>query len=207
MYAAEALKDVSISSGAQSCPPGGASAVVATFPAGSAECVSIQDVSGNEGAATYRIGGAPFARRDASPLEKRDDTCSGFNIDSSANTYSATVQVFDIVNCRDSAAPCAITQSEQHTTSITSSYSLEAGGDVFGITASSTFGMDYTDSETTAIQENASVAPNQEGYLSAYSQATIFRGTFTGCSGGDQPGNALVLKPGTTTYQLVVTNS
>ena len=67
--------------------------------------------------------------------------------------------------------------------------------------------MDYTDSETTAIQENASVAPNQEGYLSAYSQATIFRGTFTGCSGGDQPGNALVLKPGTTTYQLVVTNS
>ncbi len=196
----------------QLCPPGGASAVIGTFDAGSEVCVGLHGLNGGEGAAVYRIGGAPFARRDLDDadeliLDKRDESCSGFNIEKRQNAYSATVQVSDIVNCEDSASPCTISTGIQHTKSLSSSYSFSAGGDVFGITASTTFGTDYTESTTTTIQDTFSVPANQEGYLSAYSLATLFTGTYTGCKGGDKPGTALALKKNSVVYQLVVTNA
>ncbi|UZJ53643.1 hypothetical protein CBS101457_002963 [Exobasidium rhododendri] len=191
----------------QTCPPGSPAAVIATINAGSADCVQLQGLTGEEGAATYPVGGGVLPRR-SMELEKRSSiTCSGFTITSQESSYSPSVATSVIVNCQDSAAPCAITDSDQHTSSVTSSYTVSAGVDVFGITASVTFGQDYTDSEATTIQESVSIPVNQEGYLSSYSEATLYSGTFTGCSsGGDQAGEALALKAKTVTYALVLTN-
>lgn len=56
--------------------------------------------------------------------------------------------------------------------------------------------MEYTESSTTSLQEGFSVQQGQKGYLAAYSAATLFKGTYTGCDEGDaeQPGEALVIK-------------
>ncbi|KAK0546164.1 hypothetical protein OC845_004731 [Tilletia horrida] len=141
-------------------------------------------------------------------LALRDDSqsCSGFTISSQQDTSTASQQISDTVNCQNSAAPCKIQDSQQHTTSITSSYSATAGFDILGITASVTFGTSYTDEESTTLQETFSVPVNQEGFLTTYSAATLFQGTFTGCPDGDVPGEALVPKVNGVTYQVTLTN-
>ncbi|KAK0544209.1 hypothetical protein OC846_006150 [Tilletia horrida] len=85
-------------------------------------------------------------------------------------------------------------------------YSATAGFDIFGITASVTFGTSYTDEGSTTLQETFSVPVNQEGFLTTYSPATLFQGTFTGCPDGDVPGEALVPKTNGVTYQVTLTN-
>ncbi|KAK0544210.1 hypothetical protein OC846_006151 [Tilletia horrida] len=188
----------------QVCPPGGPDAVIATFDVGSPTCIQLQGITGEEGMAVYGAGGAILAKKRA---EKRDtQSCSGFTVTSQQNTYTASQQVSDTVNCQNSAAPCTISRAQQHTTSITSSYSATAGFDIEGISASVTFGQDYTDSESTTLQDTFSVPVNQEGFLTTYSAATLFQGTFTGCPDGDVPGEALVPKANGVTYQVTLTN-
>lgn len=72
-----------------------------------------------------------------------------------------------------------------------------------------TFGMDFTDSSSTTVQQGFSIQAGQKGYLSAYSAAVLFKGTFTGCSSGDanQPGQALVIRNNAFTYTVVNTGS
>lgn len=98
----------------------------------------------------------------------------------------------------------------EHTESVTTSYSATAGGGIEGIfEASVTFGMDYTDSSTTSLQEGFSVAAGQKGYLSAFSAATLFSGTYTGCDQGDaeQDGQVLAIKTNGFTYIVVNTGA
>lgn len=131
-------------------------------------------------------------------LRKRDSKCDGFNIESSVPSTSQTVQVSNIVDCINGAeSGCTITVGSEHTESVSTSYSLSAGGGIEGIfSVEATFGMEYTESSTTSLQEGFSVQQGQKGYLAAYSAATLFRGTYTGCDEGDaeQPGEALVIK-------------
>ncbi|UZJ53641.1 hypothetical protein CBS101457_002961 [Exobasidium rhododendri] len=197
----------------QVCPPGKINSPLATLDAGNGACVQLMALKGNEGVAVYNAGGSPdprlslkVAKSLSARSEKEKITCKGFKIDSQVNTYTAGIVVSPTVNCQNSATPCIISKSDQHTTSVTTSYSVTAGDDVFGIKAEATFGQDYTDSEATTIQESVSVPINQEGYLAVYSAATFFTGTYIGCKGGDQAGTALVPKKNGVIYQLVLTN-
>ncbi|KAK0542994.1 hypothetical protein OC846_006088 [Tilletia horrida] len=159
----------------QTCPPGGPNAVIATFDTGSPTCVQLQGITGEEGMSVYGAGGATLAKKRA---EKRDtQSCSGFTVSSQQDTYTASQQVSDTVNCQNSAAPCTISEAQQHTTTITSSYSATAGFDIEGISASVTFGQEYSDSDSTTLQDTFSVPVNQEGFLTTYSAATLFQGT------------------------------
>jgi Family of unknown function (DUF6060) len=154
----------------------------------------------------HQIGGAPFARREVDLLKRDNVKCTGFNIESQNTSASASVKISSTFDCQNSGGPCTFPADNQHSASHSSSYLLSDGSDVSGVTAA-TFGMDYTDSGTSVPQEGYSVPVPQEGYLTAYSQATLFRGTFTGCDGGDKPGEALVLKKNGVLYRVVVTNA
>ncbi|UZJ53642.1 hypothetical protein CBS101457_002962 [Exobasidium rhododendri] len=204
----------------QSCPPGGAADVVATLNAGSDSCVQLEKISGGEGAASYGGGGAVLPRRSMEmerkggavlprrSLERRNINCKGFKVDSQQDSSSASVRISPTIDCQNSAAPCTISKSDQHTTSVTSSYSFTAGGEVFGIKAEATFGQAYTDSQSSAVIETFSVPVNQVGYLTTYALGTLFTGTYTDCSsGGDQAGTALALKKDSVQYRLVLTNN
>jgi hypothetical protein len=68
---------------------------------------------------------------------------------------------------------CTIEMGKQHEMSISTSYSLTAGGGIEGIfEASATFGMEYTDSVTTEMQSTYVVPAGQKGYLTSYCAAT-----------------------------------
>ncbi|KAL6955988.1 hypothetical protein U1Q18_044730 [Sarracenia purpurea var. burkii] len=68
-----------------------------------------------------------------------------------------------------------------------------------------TFGTNSTDSVASNPQEDYSVIVDQKGYLSAFAQAVLFKGNFTGCDGDDKAGQALVLKKGGVQYHVVLT--
>lgn len=148
---------------------------------------------------------------DPAPLRKRDGKCSGFNIESQTPSESQSVQVSNIVDCVNGGdTGCTITEGQEHTESVSTSYSVTAGGGIEGLfEVSATFGMEYTESSTTSLQEGFSIPGGQKGYLSAYSAATLFKGTFTGCDTGDaeQPGQALVIKTNGFTYSTVLTGA
>ncbi|SJX64375.1 uncharacterized protein SRS1_15016 [Sporisorium reilianum f. sp. reilianum] len=189
----------------QVCPPTNADAVIAVMTGGKPGCIQLQGITGQEGASIYPCDDGPLSRR--ALLARRDDKCSGFTVESQQDTYSASSQVSSVVNCQNSAAPCIISESVQHTTTIESSFSLSAGGSVEGIDIGATFGTSYSESTSTTLQQSYSIPVNQEGYLTTYAQATLFKGTYTGCAGGDQPGEALVLKDRPPIYQVVITNA
>ncbi|RAR16551.1 dna excision repair protein [Stemphylium lycopersici] len=212
----------------QTCPPNGPGAVFATlidnpscvqfnlggdapgisiFPNGGSGIARIANVTGGppEAAAVAAIPPSPPT------LRKRDSKCDGFDIESSVPSTSQTVQVSNIVDCINGAeSGCTITVGSEHTESVSTSYSLSAGGGIEGIfSVEATFGMEYTESSTTSLQEGFSVQQGQKGYLAAYSAATLFRGTYTGCDEGDaeQPGEALVIKKEGFTYNVVNTGT
>ncbi len=60
-------------------------------------------------------GHVGFARRD---LNKRDQKCSGFRIDSQQDTYSSSQAMSAIINCQNSPLPCFISEGIQHTVAI-----------------------------------------------------------------------------------------
>jgi hypothetical protein len=143
-------------------------------------------------------------------VAKRDNPkCDGFEIESSSPSSSPSVQVSSIVDCTNGGTPgCSITVGEQHTESVSTSFSVTGGGGIEGLfEISATFGTEYTESTTTSIQEGLSVQQGQKGYLAAYNAATLFKGKFTGCDSGDeeQEGTALVLKENGFTYSIVNT--
>lgn len=177
----------------QTCPPSGPGAVFATL-INNQRCVEFNLGGGAPGLTVFPHGGAAVSKREegsveevqqvagAPKLRKRDPSCTGFNIESQKPSESRSVQVSNIVDCTNGAdSGCMISVSEQRSMSVTTSYSATAGGGIEGVfMASVTFGMDYTDSESTTTMEGFSVAQGQKGYLSAYSAATLFQGTFTG---------------------------
>ncbi|KAI1323635.1 hypothetical protein F5Y16DRAFT_403197 [Xylariaceae sp. FL0255] len=214
----------------QSCPPSAPAATFASLINNDA-CVELTLGGSGPGITLWPNGGSPINKRDTQELapkpaakkrehvqhfegvfKKRDGTtCSGFTSSSQQETTSNTVQVSDIVNCiNGAAAGCTISDAVQHTTSITTSYSLSAGGSLFDVLdVSATFGQDYTDSTATTIQENLTVQQGQTGYLASYSAATEFQGTFTGCSDGTdtQTGSAVVLRTNSLSYIVVNTGT
>jgi hypothetical protein len=161
-------------------------------------------------AATDEEASQAASKRSGS-LGKRAAKCSGFSYTDSQPSSSQTVQVSNIVDCTNGGdAGCSITIGSEHTESVSTSYSVSAGGGIEGIfSVEATFGQEYTSSSTTSIQEGFSVQPGQKGYLAAYSAATLFKGKFTGCDSGDaeQPGQALVIKKEGFTYNVVNTGS
>ncbi|KAI1663131.1 hypothetical protein L13192_12833 [Pyrenophora tritici-repentis] len=126
-----------------------------------------------------------------------------------APSTTESVQISNIVDCTNGTEDgCPITVGSEEEKSVTTSYSLTAGGGIEGLfSIETTFGMEYTESTTTSIQEGFSVSKGQKGYLSAYSAATLFKGVWTDCDEGDveQPGEALVIKENGFTYSIVNT--
>lgn len=165
----------------QSCPPSGPGAVFATLIDNKA-CVEMNHGGAPVGLTVYPHGGAAVARREAVPgLQKRQTSCSGFRASSQQQSYSHSVQLSNIVDCTNANSDCMISEGMQHTESVTTSYSVSAGGGIEGLfSVETTFGMDYTDSSTTSITESFPVERGQKGYLAAYSGAELFHGTFTG---------------------------
>jgi hypothetical protein len=167
------------------------------------------------GISVFPKGGSGIARladTSSSNLTKRaDPKCDGFTIESQEPSSSQTVQVSNIVDCVNGAdSGCEITVGQEHTESVSTSYSVTAGGGIEGLfSVEATFGQEYTESSTTSIQEGFSVQQGQKGYLSAYSAATLFHGRFTGCDAGDaeQPGEVLAIKANGFTYAVVNTGS
>jgi hypothetical protein len=191
----------------QSCPPNGAGAVFVSM-VNKPTCVEFNQGGETPGLAVYPNGGSGIARF----MEKRDGPkCKGFTVESESLSYSPTVQVSNIIDCingGDSGCPISVEQS--HTESVTTSFSATAGGGIEGIfSVSATFGTEYTEEDTTTIQEGVTVPKGVKAYLSAYSSATLFTGKFTECDSGDaeQAGQVLAIKKGTFTYALVNTNS
>ncbi|KAI6860413.1 hypothetical protein KC343_g10442 [Hortaea werneckii] len=190
----------------QTCPPSGPGAVFSTL-IDNDSCVAMNAGGDAVGLTVYPHGGTLTKR-----LAKKSPSCSGFNIKSQEPSYSPSVQVSNIIDCTNAAdSPgCSIEISEQHTESMTTSYSVSAGGGIEGIfEVSTTFGQDFTESTSTSVTEGYSVAQGQKGYLSAYNTATLFRGTFTGCDSGDseQEGEALVLKKHGLAYSVIYTGA
>ncbi|KAI1809018.1 hypothetical protein GGS20DRAFT_441550 [Poronia punctata] len=195
----------------QSCPPTGPGAVFATL-IDNKSCVQFNEGGEGPGISIFPSGGSGLSLVEPKPPKnsKRDGPkCSGFTAESQSPTSSQSVQVSSIVDCTNGGAPgCSITVGEQHTESVSTSFSATAGGGIEGIfEVSATFGTEYTDSTTTSIQEGLSVQQGQKGYLAAYNAATLFKGKFTGCDSGDeeQEGTALVLKENGFTYSIVNT--
>ena len=191
----------------QTCPPNGPGAVFATL-IDNASCVEFNLGGDAPGVTVFPNGGSGIARQ----IGKRaDPKCDGFTVESSSPSSSQTVQVSNIVDCTNGAeSGCSITVGQEHTETVSTSYSLTAGGGIEGIfSVEATFGMEYTESSTTSIQEGFSVQAGQKGYLSAYSAATLFQGTFTGCDSGDaeQPGQVLAIKANGFTYAVVNTGA
>jgi hypothetical protein len=199
----------------QSCPPSGPGAVFATLINNGA-CVQLNKGGDVVGLSVFPSGGSGLAKRNATLSQglKRDGAgCSGFKIESSQPSESPSQQVSEIVDCTNGSDnnACSITREKQHTTSVTTSYTLSVGGSVGFLgeeaTFEATFGMEYTQEETSGIQEMLTVENGQKGYLSVYSAATLFHGTFTGCNSGDaeQPGDVLAIKKNGLTYAVINT--
>lgn len=191
----------------QTCPPNGPGAVFATL-IDNASCVLFNLGGDAPGTSVYPHGGAPIARKQV----KRDGAkCSGFTIESQTPSESQTVQVSNIVDCVNGAeSGCEIQISQEHTESVSTSMSVTAGGGIEGIfSIETTLGVEYTQSDTTAVQEGFSIPAGQKGYLAAYSGATLFKGKFTGCDSGDaeQPGQVLAIKKNAFHYSTVLTGA
>lgn len=173
-----------------------------------ASCVQFNLGGDAPGISIFPKGGSEIARL----IEKRaDPKCDSFTIESSTPSTSQTVQVSNIVDCTNGAeGGCPITVEESYTKSVTTSFSLTAGGGIEGIfSVEATFGMEYTEEATTSIQTGVTVAQGSRGYLAAYSAATLFKGKFTGCDSGDaeQPGQVLDIKANGFTYSVVNTGA
>ncbi|SMQ52254.1 unnamed protein product [Zymoseptoria tritici ST99CH_3D1] len=190
----------------QSCPPSGPGQVYATLVNNEA-CVQLNLGGSAPGISVYPNGGAAIARVgdnvtvvDEEPrMRKRqaNTKCDGFITDSQQPSTSRTEMVSNIIDCTNGASNgCMITVGEQMTKSFSTSFSLSAGGGIEGIfSVETTFGLEYTESTTTSIQNGFSVAAGQKGYIGAYSSATLFTGRFTGCDQGDaeQAGQTLAI--------------
>jgi len=221
----------------QSCPPNGPGAVFATL-IGNAACVQMNLGGDAVGLSVFPQGGSGIARVASSgemsafgndedgsftfekrhiPQEKRfvadkrAAKCENFIIEDETPSSSQTVQISEILDCTNGAeAGCTISTETQYTESISTSFSVTAGGGIEGVfSVEATFGTEYTQEVTTSIQLGHSIPAGQRGYLSAYSAATLFTGRYTGCDEGDaeQPGQALVIKKNGFTYGVVLTGT
>ncbi|KJX95398.1 hypothetical protein TI39_contig4116g00001 [Zymoseptoria brevis] len=206
----------------QSCPPSGPGQVYATLVNNEA-CVQLNLGGSAPGISVYPNGGAAIARVgdnvtvvDEEPrMRKRqaNTKCDGFITDSQQPSTSRTEMVSNIIDCTNGASNgCMITVGEQMTKSFSTSFSLSAGGGIEGIfSVETTFGLEYTESTTTSIQNGFSVAAGQKGYIGAYSSATLFTGRFTGCDQGDaeQAGQTLAIfsDPNRISYSIIATGA
>jgi hypothetical protein len=142
---------------------------------------------GTPGTTVFPHGGSGTARA-GDLIKQASPKCNGFTIESSVPSSSRSVQVSAIIDCTNGepSAGCSISVEQQHTESVTTSFSASVGGGNEGIfSIEATFGMEYTSESSTSITYDLSVQVGQKGYLSAYSAVTLFKGKFTGCDSGD----------------------
>lgn len=203
----------------QSCPPSGAGAVFATL-VDNASCVEINLGGMAPGITVYPNGASTIAKRtdnstvtaDALNVFARDNTkCDGFVVDSQQDSSTPTEKVSNIIDCTNGGPTgCMISTTAQQTKTISSSFSLTAGGGIEGIfSVESTFGMEYSESQSTTLQNGFSVDQGQKGYIGVYSGATLFTGRFTGCDQGDaeQPGTVIAVEKDRLTYSVIYTGA
>ncbi|SPO48767.1 uncharacterized protein PSANT_06458 [Moesziomyces antarcticus] len=173
-----------------SCPLMGSAGLVAAASA-SSQCLQLGSMSGDEGIACFPNGQDSVpAKRD---LVKRDATCNGMYVESAVASHSAPKQISSIVDCRGGSAPCTISLAVQHTETVSTSLSLNAGGSVKGIDIGATFGTEYSESVSTTITETYTVPQGQAGYVISTFKSTLFKGSFQGCGGVDGAGEANVI--------------
>ncbi|KAJ1038107.1 hypothetical protein NDA11_006282 [Ustilago hordei] len=174
-----------------SCPLMGSAGLIAGASA-SSQCLQLAALSGDEGIACFPNG------QDSVPakrvLAKRDTTCNGMYVDSAVPSHSAPKQISSIVDCRGGAAACPISVAVQHTETVSTSLSLNAGGPVSGIDIGATFGTEYSESMSATITEGYNVPVGQAGYLISTFKSTLFKGSFQGCGGVDGAGQANVIR-------------
>ncbi len=91
------------------------------------------------------------------------------------------------------ARTCTISLAVQHTETVSTSLSLNAGGSVKGIDIGATFGTEYSESVSTTITETYTVPQGQAGYVISTFKSTLFKGSFQGCGGVDGAGEANVI--------------
>lgn len=114
-------------------------------------------------------------------------------VESAVASHSAPKQISSIVDCRGGSAPCTISLAVQHTETVSTSLSLNAGGSVKGIDIGATFGTEYSESVSTTITETYTVPQGQAGYVISTFKSTLFKGSFQGCGGVDGAGEANVI--------------
>lgn len=218
----------------QSCPPSGPGAVYATL-VDNASCVQSNLGGDAPGISVFPNGGSGLTRlstparefpmtgvtrntaanveRQALAAMKRQSNteCDGFVTDSQQPSQSRTVQVSNIIDCTNGGEQgCIISVEEQESKSISTSYSLTAGGGIEGIfSVEATFGMEFTQEVSTSVQNGFNVDAGQRGYIGAYNGATLFTGRYTGCNSGDaeQPGSVLALKDNQIFYSIILTGA
>lgn len=156
--------------------------------------------------------------------------CNGFRADDAGTpSQSRTVQISNIIDCTNGGdAGCDIGVEEQESMSISTSYSLSAGGGIEGESSSierklylpidnfsgifsveATFGMEFTQEVSTSVQNGFNVNAGQRGYIGAYNGATLFNGVFTDCESGDaeQAGSTLALRKNQIFYSIILTGA
>lgn len=188
----------------QSCPPGkGAVGNIEKLRVND-DCIQLQGANSDIGITGFPSGGGPDARR--SVTRRQGKNCNGFRKDKEQDSYTPNTRVSTTVRCQNSGSPCPISESDQMTSTVESSWSTTAGVDDFGFSVSATFGGSYSQSESTTIQEGVTVPVNQEGFLAAYAPAILFTGAFTGCDDGTEPAGTVLAVKGAPIYQVEITN-
>jgi hypothetical protein len=101
----------------------------------------------------YPNGGSQLAptRRDVTAnttvTEKRQDVepyCEGFVSDSDELAKSDSVKVSTIIDCLNGQTDCAIGEKDQTTTTISTTFSADAGGGIKGVDIGASFGEEVT---------------------------------------------------------------
>ncbi len=201
----------------QTCPHNGPGAVFATL-VDNQSCVEMNVGVTAPGVSVFPHGGAAVNHKrenqmnhETKTMKRSKPKCKGLHVDSQEPSKTESIQVSSIVDCVNGASSgCTISESEQHTKSVTTSFSTKAGLDIEEIfSIETTFCQDYTQSSTTSISKGFSIPQGQKGYLSAYSAATLCKGKFTDCDSGPKevPGQALVVKKNGFTYSVVLTGA
>ncbi len=141
--------------------------------------------------------------------EKRDVTCKSFLPTGREKiTTSRLTKTSAEVDCRQSGAPCTVSIGDGKKLSFASEYFIDGGGSVKELDLQATFGSSaYTQSYSSKVIYTSWIPVGQCGYLTSYSDATLFEGYYRDCSdGGNRTGTAVVVRKGSPLSSLVLTS-
>jgi hypothetical protein len=141
--------------------------------------------------------------------EKRDVTCKSFLPTDRGNvTTSRLAKTSAEVDCRQSGGPCTVSIGEGKKLTFSTEYFIDGGGSVKDLDLQATFGSSaYTQSYSSKVIYTSWIPVGQCGYLTSYSDATLFEGYYRDCSdGGNLTGSAVVVRKGSPLSSLVLTS-